>query len=121
MLLLPAAFTANPHPPPPPPPPPQLPLLLPPGHHHCHRHHRHLKVRQEEFWGGHWIFVHMYVLVWGTVSEIFNTNILCGGNFGVGTHTQKFPNSLTFQHIADILPTCCQHSQLSWGKFFGYQ
>jgi hypothetical protein len=49
-----------------------------------------------EFWGGHWIFVHMYVLVWGTVLEIFDTKILCRGNFGVGTRKQKIPNSSTF-------------------------
>jgi hypothetical protein len=97
-LSLPAAFAANPCPPPPPPPPPQLPLPLLPGRHHRHRHHHHhhLKVRQEEFWVGHWIFVHMYILVWGTVLEIFDTKILCQGNFGVGINTQKFPNSSTF-------------------------
>jgi hypothetical protein len=65
-----------------------------------------------EFLGGRWIFVHMYILVWGTVLEIFDTKILCRGNFGVGTDTRKCPNSSTFRHIADILPTCRQHSQL---------
>ncbi len=31
--------------------------------------------------------------------------------------TQKFPHSSTFQHIADVLPTCRQHSQLrQWMK-----
>jgi hypothetical protein len=44
-----------------------------------------------------------------TVSTIFNTKILCRGNFGVGTRTQKFPNSSTFRHAADMLPTCRRH------------
>ncbi len=47
-----------------------------------------------EFWGGHWIFVCMYVLVWGTESAIFDTKILCRGNFGVGTRTHDVDNSL---------------------------
>jgi hypothetical protein len=47
------------------------------------------------------------------VSAIFDTNILCRGNFDVGTRTQKFPNSSTFWHVPDMLLKCRQHSQLS--------
>ncbi len=49
---------------------------------------------------------------WGIVLAIFDTKILSRGNFGVGTRMQKFPNSSTFRHVADMLPTCRLHSQL---------
>ncbi len=49
--------------------------------------------------------LHFWKVVWGTVSAIFDTKILCWGNFGVGTRTQKIPNSSTFWHIADMSPT----------------
>jgi len=59
-----------------------------------------------EFWGGRWIFVCTYVLVWGTELAIFDTKILCWGTFGVGTRTHDVDNSLR------ILPCAIKPSTL---------
>ncbi len=41
-----------------------------------------------------------------------NTQFLHWGNFCVGTNMHVDPKSATFGHVADVLPTCCRHSQL---------
>ncbi len=54
----------------------------------------------------------MYYSIYN-MSVIPDAKFLCRGYFCVGTYTHVDPKLVTFWHIADVLPTCCQHSQLS--------
>jgi hypothetical protein len=41
-----------------------------------------------------------------------DTKFWCPGHFCVGTDTHVDQKLATFRHVANVLPTCCQHSQL---------
>ncbi len=45
---------------------------------------------------------------------ISDAKFLCWGDFCVGTNMHVNPKLATFRHVADVLPTCRQHSQLSY-------
>jgi hypothetical protein len=62
--------------------------------------------------GGMYYSICMYYSIYN-LSVISDANFLCRGTFCVGKKSHVDPNLASFQHVTDVLPTCCQHCQLS--------